>query len=163
MGLIRQEFKGGIITDLMPKPQILKSHMHLNRHTTFPHTNVSSTVLMSLWLHRQRKYKHDPHMRFLKQRKYSRLFFFSFFHQRPFLDLVGAQIMWKEGDTSGQNMNFTPRIPQYCAQCIIWTLRIFITKKFNVTLCSLCYSKSWQLIRHIKKHILYILWTWFNN
>lgn len=58
-------------------------------------------------------------MRFLKQRKYSRLFFFSFFHQRPFLDLVGAQIMWKEGDTSGQNMNFTPRIPQYCAQCII--------------------------------------------
>lgn len=70
---------------------------------------------MSVWLHRQRKYKCDLHFFFSKENIQP----FFFFHQRPFLDTVGAQIMWKEGDPSSQNMNFIPRIPQTCAQHII--------------------------------------------
>lgn len=155
--------------------------MHPNRHTTLTHTNSSllkPQYTLDVSLTSQTKENKGvvnvTHICVFKAKKILH-FFFSFFHQRPFLDLVGARIMWKDGDPSGQNLNFSPRIPK------CWAHRISINSQkihhnfcgFKVTLCSLCHSKldltavwlwyqwrSWQHITQNKKAISRLLLIW---
>lgn len=103
-------------------------------HSSETHTNLSwqrpqftmNTYVISFDLQFHRFY--DPHMYFQNKEKYSFLFSTSlpslFFF--PLLGL-GAQIMWKDGDPSGQNMSLPPRFPQSRAQ-LLYKLTKPITK-----------------------------------
>lgn len=91
MALIKIKKIFGLTSDAKTTKTNKKKKRALKRIKTFVQDS------MDVSLTSQRKYNGDPHMCFKKKKKYSRLFFsFFFFHHRPFLDPVGAQIMWKK-------------------------------------------------------------------
>lgn len=113
-----EHLRGCTISHLMSKPQILQhTHVGLGK-SGFAEATVNVGCLCDSC--RQRKYKeavNATHICVFKAKKILQIFFclFFFFHQRPFLDPVGAWIMWKDGDPSGQTVNFTSKIPLCCA------------------------------------------------